>query len=681
MSSLDYPSDSSSDRHHTIIPSSSSGGASVETHSDGLEADLSQSEAGTGSSTPAAGDQGEAGSSSQGAGVDLDSYTRGAWMGSNVTQAEIDWLYRSRRIPEEVWCRIPGKERQPEPQPGEVVVFAAHFERGLGLPASDFFRRFLDFYELQPHHLPGNAIFYLSSFTTFMEGYCSITPSVDNFSFFYYLRKNSIQDRKLPQPKPFVRCGGCILSPRAGSNFYKLSGLDSVRTWQRTFFYVRNGGPEDFINLPAYLPGPPSMKNWLHHPKDDKESIRIADFIDINKKETNLRVEDLVRAFLARWVLPLQRRAHKISEMSGPMDPTRITTHRLSPTDLVLKAKQICQNPLSPSGKYGLAPYSRRNSPPRRNFRRIGQEHPASYTPDRVFEDDSDADPYVKGEQKMGRTHTPRAGNFSGNGCDSDDEVTILEVVERATPLQAEVGAEFLEKLTSQGHKNKAPTPEAGSSEAPSGKRSRQEVIGGRKVSTKRRRSREMPVASVPPLKISKSASGMKPETSGDAARGSPPQQSPVPSGAGNLSASPLGGNTSSGRAAPKSPDHRAEEDFVSSVSPRHRRQQHWRRHRRCRAGGTSGSSCPEEEEEEEEEDLFLPLQGHCNIPETSLSFAVVTISIAVLDLLYLQEESSRGEPQPRRRPHLPQRRHQQIPANRTSPCHAVKPCVLLVSY
>jgi hypothetical protein len=65
-------------------------------------------------------------------------------------------------------------------------------------------------------------------------------------------------------------------------------------------------------------------------------------------------------------VLPLQRRAHKISEMSGPMDPTRITTHRLSPTDLVLKAKQICQNPLSSSGRYGLAPYSRRNSPPRR---------------------------------------------------------------------------------------------------------------------------------------------------------------------------------------------------------------------------------------------------------------------------------------------------------------------------
>ncbi|KAK1663736.1 hypothetical protein QYE76_051895 [Lolium multiflorum] len=335
----------------------------------------------------------------RGSGIDLDSYTRGDWMGSDLTQAEIDWLYRSQRIPEGVFCRIPGNEREPVPRPGEYVVFAAHFEHDLGLPASDFFRRFLDFYELQPHHLPGNFIFYLSSFTAFMEGYTRITPSVDNFSFFYYLRKNSIQDRKLPYPKPFVRCGGYILAPRQGSNFYKLSGLESVRP--ANLFYVRNGGPKDFINLPEYVPGPPSMKNWLQNPKDDKESQQVALFVDTNKKETNLCTEDLVRVFLSRRVLHLQRRAHKISQMSGPKDPTRITTHTLSATDLVLKAKQICQNPLSASGKYGLIPYSRSNPPPPRNFRRISGEEPPSYAPNRRFHDDCDADPYVKKKPKM----------------------------------------------------------------------------------------------------------------------------------------------------------------------------------------------------------------------------------------------------------------------------------------
>jgi hypothetical protein len=77
--------------------------------------------------------------------VNLAAYTRGAWKGSDVKQAEINWLYRSRRIPAPVSCRIPDKELEPAPREGEVVVFSVHFERGFGLPASDFFRRFLDF--------------------------------------------------------------------------------------------------------------------------------------------------------------------------------------------------------------------------------------------------------------------------------------------------------------------------------------------------------------------------------------------------------------------------------------------------------------------------------------------------------------------------------------------------------
>jgi hypothetical protein len=59
------------------------------------------------------------------------------------------------------------------------------------------------------------------------------------------------------------------------------------------------------------------MKNWLHNPKDDKESKRVALFVEQNKKETNLYADDLVMLFLSRRVLPLQRRAPKFSQMSG----------------------------------------------------------------------------------------------------------------------------------------------------------------------------------------------------------------------------------------------------------------------------------------------------------------------------------------------------------------------------
>jgi hypothetical protein len=59
----------------------------------------------------------------------------------------------------------------PAPESGERIVFISHFERGFGLPTSDFFRDFLDTYDLQPHHLPANAVMILSAFAAFCEGF------------------------------------------------------------------------------------------------------------------------------------------------------------------------------------------------------------------------------------------------------------------------------------------------------------------------------------------------------------------------------------------------------------------------------------------------------------------------------------------------------------------------------
>ncbi|KAK1608457.1 hypothetical protein QYE76_032130 [Lolium multiflorum] len=500
----------------------------------------------------------EASSSGQGSGVDLSTITRGAGKGLDVTQPEIDWLYRSRRVPAEVSCRLPRDEVEPVPEPGEFVVFLAHFDRGFGLPASNFFRQFLDFYQLQPHHLPGNAIFYLSCYATFMEGYIGLRPTRETFARFFCLRINSVQGKNIPKPKPPVQCGSCIIGSCQGCPFFKFSGLESCRAWQETFFYVKNKGAADFINLPAYQPGTPTRANWSYQPGTNHiETNRIVRFMEQLMKDTNICSDDIIRTFISRRVLPLQRRSHKISEMCGPRDPTKITGLPLSKEDVVLKARQICQTDMPMDWEWGFLPLSSTNPPTdeaRERFPRIAAEARGPCRKSDV--DKEDPDPYVPWKElKMGRTHTPRPGNFSTNDSDSDDEVTVLE---------AEVGQEFLEKLASQGKKNKAPAPEAGSSHAPPAKRARQE-IGGKVVTTKRYRKHEMPVASGAALKITKSASGMRPESSEDAAQASPPPHaSPAPSGAGKTPASSLGGNTSTGRAAPKPSDHRAEENLSS---------------------------------------------------------------------------------------------------------------------
>jgi hypothetical protein len=95
-----------------------------------------------------------------------------------VTLADIEWITNPRRVPTEVSSRLPAGETVPAPQANERVVFIAHFEQGFALPVSDFFRDFLDYFELHPHHLPVNAVMTLSAFAAFCEGYTGIEPFV-----------------------------------------------------------------------------------------------------------------------------------------------------------------------------------------------------------------------------------------------------------------------------------------------------------------------------------------------------------------------------------------------------------------------------------------------------------------------------------------------------------------------
>nr|XP_051229654.1 extensin-like [Lolium perenne] len=300
------------------------------------------------------------------------------------------------------------------------------------------------------------------------------------------------------------------------------------------------------------------MTNWLHNPKNHKESKRVANFIELFKEKTNLSSDDIDWLFLSRRVLPLQRRAHKMSKMSGQRDPTRMTTFSLSPKDLILKAKKICRNTLWPDGKYGRKPYSCNDPPPRDNFSRIVREELPRYAPKRQFPDDADPDPYVRGPHQMGPTQSRRPASHSA--------ATNAQVHEHVAPLAAEVRQEFLDTLAQGGQapkhrKNKAPAENAGPSRAPPTKRQKKGSLGpyGRK------RRHEMPTAAGPPLVITRSAPGIPLEASEDPARTSPPpRSSSARSGAGKAPSSLRGGNTNSGCAAPNSPDHRAEENFVS---------------------------------------------------------------------------------------------------------------------
>ncbi|KAK1616647.1 hypothetical protein QYE76_022164 [Lolium multiflorum] len=541
--------------------------------------------------------QQDAGSSSQASGADLSEVTRGAWMGSSVSQYEIDWLYRSRRIPEGVTCRIPGDEIEPVLEPGERVVFLAHFERGFGLPVSSFFRDFLDFYKLQPHHLPGNAIFYLSCYVTFMEAYIGIRPTLETFARFFALRINSVQGLDIPKPKPPVQCGSCIIGSRQASPFFKFSGLESCRLWQGTFFYVRNNAA-DLIDLPPFDPAPPTKTNWSYNPKEShNETNRIIRFMKQRMKDTNLCSDDIIRTFISRRVLPLKRRAHKMCEMYGPGDPTKITGLPLSKKDVVLKARQICQTSMPEDWEWGLRPLSSTNPPTQEAKDRFpGIESDKRGRCRKRGLDKFDPDPVIFWKDlKMGRTPAARLGKSPPEASDVPSANVNPQVHEHAAPLQAEAAKSLWTNSWPRARRTRRRPlmPAQANLLLPS--------ASGPKLCGQGRCSPHLSLA--PGLRALPARPGpqlllLTP------ARDHLVPVTPLP---------PLWGAQQVRGARPYTADPRAEEDFASPPETRHRRQQHGRRKR---LAGRAEPSVPPVLEEEKEENVLQTAPEAA--PETS---------------------------------------------------------------
>jgi len=84
--------------------------------------------------------------------------------------------------------RAPGNHHVPKLEEGEIVLFTPFVERGLGLPASDFFRGLLHYYDIRMNHLNPNSILQLSIFVHLCEAFLRIPPSIRLFHYFCKLK-------------------------------------------------------------------------------------------------------------------------------------------------------------------------------------------------------------------------------------------------------------------------------------------------------------------------------------------------------------------------------------------------------------------------------------------------------------------------------------------------------------
>jgi hypothetical protein len=76
----------------------------------------------------------------------------------------------------DLWRAAAGNPYPMEKNPDEIPIFARFVERGLAVPASDFFKGLLRYYSIEHLNLNPNGIFHVSVFVHFCEAFVGIKP-------------------------------------------------------------------------------------------------------------------------------------------------------------------------------------------------------------------------------------------------------------------------------------------------------------------------------------------------------------------------------------------------------------------------------------------------------------------------------------------------------------------------
>src|SRR3954469_22736978 len=131
------------------------------------------------------------------------------------------------------------------------------------------------------------------------------------------------------------------------------------------FFYVSNppGDDRDLLNLPEFSLPPPTQHHWSEKPGEtdtdvDRQMARIGELM-----EQGLTATDLVAAWLTRRVLPLQQRCHRICDVSGRRDPSRISTFQMDLDEFLRRMHSITALKVDQNFRFGLRAYNRQNPP------------------------------------------------------------------------------------------------------------------------------------------------------------------------------------------------------------------------------------------------------------------------------------------------------------------------------
>jgi hypothetical protein len=234
----------------------------------------------------------------------------------------------------DIWRAVAGDPYPMEKNLNEIPMFARFAERGLSLPASDFFKGLLGYYGIEYLNLNPNSIFHTAVFVHFCEAFLGIKPHWILFRKFFRVK---------PQPSasnPRVVGGaGIQMREDAAEQYLSYKLIDSNQDWTAKWFYVTNHHPE----LPKPSGKQPKHRPWWNSEPTMQEGLRLPELLARIKalREAGLRAEHVAFSFMKRRVQPLMARDILGYKYTGDDDTSRMPRDEAAADDIVDRQARI----------------------------------------------------------------------------------------------------------------------------------------------------------------------------------------------------------------------------------------------------------------------------------------------------------------------------------------------------
>jgi hypothetical protein len=259
------------------------------------------------------------------------------WKKSKVKTEDLLALLNSGFLREkevDMWRAATGDPYPMEKNLDEIPMVARFAERGLALPASNFFKGLLEYYGIEYLNLNPNGIFHTLVFVHFCEAFLGIKPHLVLLRKFFRVKLQPSANN----PR-VVGGAGIQMREDVAEQYLAYKLIDSNQDWKSKWFYITNHHSE----LPKPSGKQPKHRSWWNLEPTMQEGVQLPELLAKIKalREARLRAEHVAFSFMKRRVQPLMAHDTLGYQYTGDDDSSRMPGDEIDDDDIVDRLGRI----------------------------------------------------------------------------------------------------------------------------------------------------------------------------------------------------------------------------------------------------------------------------------------------------------------------------------------------------